>query len=520
MKNNLLPGFLSILLISIGVQALAQPMTPDAIDRLVANTLKTFEVPGIAVSVIKDGKVVLCKGYGVRSLDTGKPVDEHTLFGIASNSKAFTCAALGMLVDEGKLRWDDRVIDYLPEFRLYDPYVTNDFRIKDLLTHRSGMGLGAGDLMMWPDGSDFTREDVIRNLRHLKQVSPFRSKYDYDNNLYIVAGEVVSKVSGISWEQFIRTRIMDPLGMQESAPSFNLLRDTSNVIAPHGSVDGKVRVIPRTTGELMNAAGGLYANLIDLNKWVITLLNKGVYGPDKKTLISSKIHKDLWSPVTLMPVTTAPPYQSHFAAYGLGFRLADVKGYLEVSHTGGMAGMVTQIIMYPELSLGIIVLTNQQVSAAFSAISNQIKDGYLGITGTDWVKTLGERSAQSNADAEKIVSEVWAQVKKTEAERALAPIALSPFTGTYRDPWFGEVYIEIRDNALWFKSKRSPLVYGQLFPYKGNTFVAKWNDRTMDADAFVMFQTDFEGKPSGIRMKPISPQTDFSYDFQDLEFVR
>lgn len=508
------------MLLFFSLQAFAQPMTLQAIDQLVLKALKTFDVPGIAVSVIKDGKVVVCKGYGVRSLATGRPVDEHTLFGIASNSKAFTCTALGMLVDEGKLNWNDRVIDYIPEFRLYDPYVTNDFRIKDLLTHRSGMGLGAGDLMIWPDGSDFTRADIIKNLRYLKQVSPFRSKYDYDNNLYIVAGEVVSRVSGFSWEEFIRTRIMDPLGMKESAPSFNLLADTSNVIAPHGAVDGKVQVIPRTTGDLMNAAGGLYANLTDLNKWVLTLLNKGVYGPDKKALISPQVHKDLWTPVTLMPVTTAPPYNSHFAAYGLGFRLADVRGYLEVSHTGGMAGMVTQILMYPELNLGIIVLTNQQVSAAFSAISNQIKDGYLGITGTDWVKTLGERSARSNADAEKAVSEVWAEVRNAQSQAANTPADLKPFTGTYRDPWLGEVYIELKDNKLWFRSKRSPLLYGELLPYKANTFIAKWNNRTMDADAFVMFSLDFDGKPTGIRMKPVSPMTDFSYDFQDLEFKR
>jgi CubicO group peptidase (beta-lactamase class C family) len=520
MKKSVITAILPVLMLLIGLPAYSQPMTQEAIDKLVMNSLRTFDVPGIAVSVIKDGKVVHCKGYGVRSMATGKPVDEHTLFGIASNSKAFTCVALGILVDEGKLKWNDRVIDYIPEFRLYDPYVTHDFRIKDLVTHRSGMGLGAGDLMIWPDGSDFTREDVIKNLRYLKQVSPFRSKYDYDNNLYIVAGEVISRVSGSTWEEFVRTRIMDPLGMKESAPSYNLLADTSNVIAPHGAVDGQVKVIPRTTGELMNAAGGLYANLNDLNKWVLTLLNKGIYGPDKKQLVSSQVHKDIMTPVTLMPVTTAPPYNSHFAAYGLGFRLADVKGHLEVSHTGGMAGMVTQILMYPEMNLGIIVLTNQQVTAAFTAISNQIKDGYLGITGNDWCKILGERVAKSNADAEKVVSGVWAEIQKAQSAHPQNQTDLAKYTGTYRDPWFGEVYIEMKDNKLWFRAQRSPLLYGELFPYKANTFVAKWNDRSMDADAFVMFQTDFEGKPSGIRMKPVSPMTDFSYDFQDLEFSR
>jgi CubicO group peptidase (beta-lactamase class C family) len=182
---------------------LKSQIAPEAIDKLVTNAIKTFDVPGIAVGIVKDGQLIFAKGYGVRSLATGKPVDEHTLFGIASNTKAFTTTALGILVDEGKLKWDDKVIDYIPEFRLYNPYVTQDFTIRDLLTHRSGLGLGAGDLMIWPDGSDFTRKDIINNLRFLKQVSPFRAKYDYDNNLYIVAGEVIAKVAGMSWEEFV-----------------------------------------------------------------------------------------------------------------------------------------------------------------------------------------------------------------------------------------------------------------------------------------------------------------------------
>ncbi len=519
MKNRTTFLLFFILMCAVQLPAFAQPMTEAAIDKLVATALKTFDVPGIALGIVKDGKVVLAKGYGVRSLKSGEPVNEHTLFGIASNSKAFTTTALGMLVDEKKLRWDDKVVDYIPEFRLYDPYVTQDFTIRDLLTHRSGMGLGAGDLMIWPDGSDFTRADIIHNLRYLKQVSPFRSKYDYDNNLYIVAGEVVAKISGLSWEDFIQQRILNPLEMKETAPSYNRLKDTSNVIAPHGSVDGKVQVIPRTTGELMNAAGGIYSSVYDLSKWVSTLLNKGVYGKENKTLISKQVHKDLWTPQTLIGVNTAPPYNTHFAAYGLGFRLADVKGYLEVSHTGGLAGMVTQITMYPELNLGIIVLTNQQVGAAFTAVANQIKDGYLGVTGMEWINILSERVKKSEEGADQGTREAWAQVEKQQAAGMNHPDP-ALITGTYRDPWFGEITIEENQGKLWFRSKRSPGLAGELLYYQGLTYIAKWNDRSLDADAFVLFQTGYDGKASGIKMKPVSPLTDFSYDFQDLEFAR
>lgn len=496
----------------------AQVIEPAEIDRLVETTIKTFNVPGVAVGIIKDGQLVFARGYGVRSLDTGKPVDENTLFGIASNTKAFTATALGILVDEGKLNWDDKVIDYIPEFRLYDPYVTQDFTIRDLLTHRSGMGLGAGDLMIWPDGSDFTRSDVIHNLRYLKQVSPFRSKYDYDNNLYIVAGEVIARVAGTSWEDFIQKRILQPLGMKKTAPSFIRLQDTSNIISAHAEVNGRIQVIERTKGEVMNAAAGIYSSVSDLSKWVIMHLNQGSYGPDQNfRVISKKIQKDLWTPQTLMGVSTTPPYHAHFAAYGLGFRLSDVKGYLEVSHTGGLAGMVTQVTLFPELNLGIIVLTNQQSGAAFNAITNQIKDSYLGVTGMDWVKVMAERARLGNDNATKVTSQVWDDIAKQQAAGTVAMPDPLTITGTYRDPWFGDVYIELKEGHLWFRSKRSPALTGEMIHYKGLTFIVKWNDRSMDADAFVLFQTGYNGKASGISMKAISPLTDFSFDFHDLD---
>jgi len=521
MKNIFRSAFVFMIALTINVNAKPQAITPSEIDQLATKTLQTFDVPGIAIAIIKDGQMIFAKGYGVRSLATGQPVDENTLFGIASNTKAFTTTALGMLVDEGKLRWDDKVINYLPEFRLYNSYVTEDFTIRDLLTHRSGMGLGAGDLMMWPDGSDFTLPEIIHNLRYLKQVSPFRSKYDYDNNLYLVAGEVISRVSGVSWEEFIQTRILDPLEMKKTAPSYVRLKDTSNVIAPHAVVNGKVEVIGRTIGEQMNAAGGIYSNLTDLSKWVIMQLNKGAYGTDlKKQLISKRNQQELITPQTLMGVGTNPPYHSHFAAYGLGFRLSDVKGYLEASHTGGMAGMVTQVTLYPELQLGIIVLTNQQVGAAFTAVANQIKDSYLGVTGMDWVTLMADRVKKGNEAADKVVKQVWDDIARQQASGTGQKPDPGFITGTYRDAWFGEIVIEQKDGKLWFRSKRSPLISGELIHYQAQTYIAKWNDRSMDADAFVLFQPGYDGKAIGIKMKAISPNTDFSYDFHDLDFVR
>ena len=521
--------FTLAVLVAVAVGAGAQPLASVAIDSLAERTLRAFDVPGIAVCVIKDGKVVHSKGYGVRSLATRQPMDENTLFGIASNSKAFTTAALGMLVDEGKLHWDDKVRQYIPEFKLYDPYVTEEFTIRDLLCHRSGLGLGAGDLMFFPDSSDFTIPDILHNLQFLKPVTSFRSTYAYDNNLYIVAGEVVARVSGISWENFIELRIMAPLGMTHSAASWDRLKDTSDWIDAHAPVEGVVRVIARSRSKVDHAAGGIYSSIADLSKWVLLHLNGGKYGEDGKTLFSGAVLRERWAPQTILPLGGPGPYNTHFVAYGLGFVINDVKGYKQVSHTGGLEGMVTQILMIPELQLGIIVLTNQQEGLAFSAITNQIKDGYLGVPGTGRVSEYAAIRKRQLANEKRIVDSIWgevAAVQQMRAEDAAHDVHLkrtgymSIYVGKYKDPWLGEVEISLQNGKLWFQSKRSPKLGGEMLEYKGNTFIVKWRDRSMDADAYVMFELDEQGIAAAIKMKPVSPLTDFSYDFQDLDLHR
>lgn len=497
----------------------AQPLTSKAIDELAERSMNAFDVPGIAVAVIKEGKVIHSKGYGVRSLKTMEKVDENTLFGIASNSKAFTAATLGILVDEGKIKWDDKVRDYIPEFKLYSPFVTEEFTIRDLLTHRSGLGLGAGDLMFFPDSSDFTLKDVIYNLRFLKSVSSFRTKYDYDNNLYIVAGEIVARVTGKSWDEFVEQRIIQPLGMKSTAASFDRLKDKTNVIDGHAAVEGKVRVIARSTVKVAHAAGGLNSSIADLSKWVLLHLNHGKYGDNlSKRLFSEDVHEEMWTPQTIIPVRNPGPYNVHFAGYGLGFFLSDAKGYKQISHTGGLEGMVTQITMIPELNLGIIVLTNQQEGGAFSSITNQIKDAYFGITGTDRVKEYSANRNKAVESAKHLTDSIWNEINA--ARKAGIKTDLNSVIGTYSDTWFGNVTISSKDEKLWFDSKRSPKLTGEMFAYKGNTFVVKWKDRSMDADAYVNFLLDETGRAAGITMKAISPLTDFSYDFHDLNFKR
>jgi CubicO group peptidase (beta-lactamase class C family) len=502
--------FLSLTLAFSSV-AIAQLTTPQ-IDDLVNKTLKTFDVPGIAVAIVKDGHVVLSKGYGIRSIISKEPVNENTLFGIASNSKAFTTATLAILVDEGKVNWDDKVVKYIPDFKMYNDYVTNEFTIRDLLTHRSGLGLGAGDLMIWPDGNNFTTQDIIKNLQYLKPVSAFRTKYDYDNLLYIVAGEVIHKVSGISWGEFVETRIMKPLEMNQSAASFLRLNDTTNVIMPHVPTDGKLKAIGRYKNQILDAAGGIYSNVNDLSKWVIMHLNKGKYS-DKK-LFSEKQQNEMWSPQTILPNKPVAPYFSHYKSYGLGWQLTEVKGNFQVSHTGGLDGIVTQVTLLPELNLGIIVLTNQQNGAAFNAITNTIKDSYLNLKSEDYVTLYSSQRKEKEDNADKISDEVWTTVNKNLHDKII--IEIKKYTGTFKDNWLGDIVLSDKKGKLYFHSIRSPQLSGEVFYYKEQTFAVKWNNRSLLADAFLTFSND----NSNIKMKPISPLTDFSYDFQDLELIK
>jgi hypothetical protein len=269
-----------------------------------------------------------------------------------------------------------------------------------------------------------------------------------------------------------------------------------------------------------HSAGGINSNISDLCKWVQLWLNKGKYGDGlSKTLFSENVYNEMTSPQTIIQVNGPGPYNTHFAAYGLGFFLSDVKGYKQITHTGGLEGMVTQVTIIPEINLGIIVLTNQQEGGAFRSITDQIKDGYFGIKGTDRVTEYSARRTNQLAAANHLVDSVWKEIDRVQ-HSTNEKTDINLFAGTYKDAWLGDITISVKNGRAWFDSKRSPKLTGELFHYKGNTFVVKWKDRSMDADAFVNFSLDEEGKASGIKMRAISPLTDFSYDFHDLDFQK
>ena len=523
--NNRYSKLSLILLLVFGlkVSALFSQVTSQEIDAIVERAMDNFTVAGVAVAVVKDGKIIHQKGYGIQSINSKKKVNENTNFGIASNSKAFTTTALAILVEEGKISWTDKVIKHLPEFKMYNDYVTQNFNIQDLLTHRSGLGLGIGDLMFFPDGSDFTINDIISSFQHFKPVSAFRTKFDYDNLLYLVAGEVIARVSGLTWEKFIKERIFDPLAMDNSYASLAYINDKSNVASPHLNKDQKLSLTDPEQWDpkkINGAAGGIYSNVNDIANWMLVNLNKGKYGANLgKQLFTEASQREIWKIHTTTNVNRNPRYNSHFAGYGLGWGLTDVNGNMVVSHTGGLIGMLSKTILVPDLNLGIIVLTNTYLDGAgvFSAVTQTILDKYLGLDNFDWTTTYVNRLKQGGNEADEVVAKILATLEA--ANKTI--VDLTNYTGVYKDPWFGKIEIYEKENKLWFKSLRSPKLSGQMQYYQANTFVVKWTASSLtDADAFVMFQLDEDGVAQGFKMKGISPAIDFSFDFQDLDLTR
>jgi len=493
-------------------------ITSQQIDSLVADALVKFKVAGAAVAVVKDGKVIHSKGYGFADINTKEAVNENTNFQIASNTKAFTTTALAILEEEGKLNWDDKVIKHIPEFKMYDTYVTENFNIQDLLTHRSGLGLGVGDLMFFPDGTDFTINDVLSCFQYFKPVSAFRTQFDYDNLLYMVAGEVIARASGMSYEVFVQKRIIEPLEMNNSFVG-SLQKEISNSAAPHSSESGTIKSIDRYDIGMADAAGGMFSNVVDLSKWMIVRLNKGKYGPDlKNALFSIKNHYEMWRIHTVLETNQNPRYNSHFNGYGLGWGLTDVNGEFEVSHTGAVPGMLSIITMYPDLNVGIVILTNTENGggALFTSVLNTIADSYLGLDDYAWIDKMVKWRNDDKNEEDSVTKKTWEQVDLVKKNK----VKNENFIGIYTDSWFGDVEVFEKNKQLWIKCTRSPKLNGPMALFNETTFAIKWEYQAMNCDAFAEFSFDDTGKAQAIKMKGISPNIDFSFDFQDLDLKR
>jgi CubicO group peptidase (beta-lactamase class C family) len=499
----------------LSAQARSTPTSlPPDFDAYVARVMKTFQVPGVAVAIVKDGRVVLARGYGVKKLGLPAPVTPHTRFGIASNTKLFTATALGILVEDGKVEWDAPVIRYLPDFAMYDPWVTREITVRDLLVHRSGLGLGAGDLLWWP-ASTYDRKEIVHRLRFIRPATSFRSAYAYDNVLYQVAGELVEAVTGQSWERFMSSRVLARLGMTESNVSHADMSGP-DVAATHAEVDGIVRPIAPFTGESTNPAGGINATATDMAKWMIVQLDSGRLA-DGSRLFTPATTRQLWRIVT--PLSAPPPPAelswtgANFRGYALGVNVTEYQGRKMLTHTGGLPGYVSQVTMIPELELGIAVLTNQESGEAFESITLRALDAYLGVPAHDYPAIFAKMNDAARVRAR--AAESRAAAKRDSASGPSLPLA--GYAGKYRDAWYGDITIADENGKLVMRFSHTPDLVGDLVHWQHDTFVVRWRDRELRADAYVTFALEPDGTIERATMQAVSPLTDFSFDFQDLE---
>jgi CubicO group peptidase (beta-lactamase class C family) len=495
----------------------ANAAPPADLDSWVQRTLDTFHVPGMAVAIVKDGHLVMAKGYGVRKLGEPATADEHTLFAIGSNTKAFTASALAILVDQGKIQWDGRVRNYLPGFAMYDSYASQEMTVRDLLSHRSGLGLGEGDLLFFPAG-DITADDVVHKLRYLKPASSFRSQFAYCNLCFVTAGQIVPAITGQSWSDFIHEHIFRPLGMNESNTSIRDLRPGVNFASPHEEVEGKLQPVRFDNIDGAAPAGAINSSVTDMSRWLLLQLGRGQL-PGGARLFSAADSQELWSPQTIIPTgpPLPPPFTAitpNFAAYGLGFFLRDYRGHKLVTHDGGVTGQVSRVLLVPDLDLGMVILTNAESSEALTTVSYHIMDHYLGAPDMDWITLMNQRKAQRDAG-------VAATVKNQQSTRdtnSKPTLPLASYAGSYSDPWYGDAAISLQDGVLHMSLSHSPSLNGTLEFWQYDTFVAHWQDKTVP-DAFVTFQLTPDGAIEQIKMRAVSPAADFSYDYQDLLFA-
>jgi len=446
--------------------------------------MATWEIPGLAIAVVKDGETVWARGFGVRHLGTGEPVDENTIFAIGSATKAFTAAVVGMLVQEGLLDWDDHATAYLPTFELSDPYVTRELTVRDLLTHRSG--LNRGDQVWY--ATDLDREEILHRVRYQPPTSSFRSQFGYNNNMVLAAGQLAPALTGLTWDEFVRRRIFAPLGMERSVTSTIPLGHMDNVAQPHLEVDGEVQPIPWRNIDNIGPAGSINSSVAEMASWIKLQLAGGIW--KGQSLLDSALVREMHSPQTIVPLEgswalMAPA--SHFLMYGMGWFLHDYRGQKIVQHGGNIDGMHALVALMPEEQLGLVILTNANPNYLTYALMLRVFDTFLGDAETDWNAELHQRFREVEERSEARQRDV--EEARVSGTRPSLP--MERYTGLYRHEMYGEVEVEMEEEHL--TARRGPHFVGELEHWHFDTFRIHWRDRTMGT-AFITFQLDARGQ--------------------------
>jgi CubicO group peptidase (beta-lactamase class C family) len=494
-------AFTAIALVFAAASAAAAP--PAGFEQRVEQLRKQFGVPGVSIAIVENGKVTLAQGWGVRDISKNQAVDADTIFFTGSTGKAFTNAALATLVDEGKIGWDDRVIDHMPDFRMWDPWVTREMTIRDLLVHRSGLGLGQGDLLFLPN-STLSRKESVRRIRYLKPATSFRSGYAYDNILYMAAGQLIEEVSGQTWERYIHDHVFAPLGMKNSTDTDAEFQANPNHARPHSRNDGPVHGMGTqapldenaTIAQNAAPAGGLAISANDMSRWLLTQLGRGQIPGSDKRLFSKEQSEQMWTGGVITPIPQYPDY----------------RGARMVSHGGAVLGSQADVALLPDKNIGIFIAANSEDGEIILGLMDELLDHYLGFPQNQWPEKWHAFKMARLAAAAK-------QVQTAEAKPAqIGPsLPLANYVGDYTDPWYGTIKVRQAGKGLAIDFPHSSGMEGPLTHYQYDTFkthpVLDWVE-----PAYVSFSIDANGKVDHVTMKPISPRADFSWDYQDLSF--
>lgn len=505
MKKIVSFSALIILILFIGLNLSAQKeIDYSSLEKYIENAVNSFEVPGIAVGIYKDGEIVMNRGYGHTNTESKQLVNTETIFGIASCSKAFTAACIAILVDDGKIKWSDKVVEYLPEFAMYDPYVTKEMRIDDLLCHRSGLITFDGDLLWY--GSDYSRKEIMRRIRFRENEYSFRESYGYQNVMFIIAGEVIEKVSGKTWDEFLKERIFQPLGMQSTSTTNSGFTEQMNIAYPH--VDGKV--LEFINYDNCGPAASINTSTDDLLKWVQLMLNKGIYNSD--TIFSADQYYNLTQPHTLLNAGYGEEINKpHFMTYGLGWYMYDYYGRKIIQHGGGLPGFHSKVVFVPEDNFGYVIIANQ-LSGLVEAVHKKILETHLTDSDTDWATKYLEY-IEKREERKKIES------KEKNDQRVLGTepsIKLDQYTGIYEDKMYGKAEVSIANNTLNLKLLPTQKLFtADLNHWQDDTFNFKFNDEFLP-EGYITFTIDGAGKPEYFTIELDNPD----FHFYKLKFVK
>ncbi|MGI9055256.1 MAG: serine hydrolase [Pyrinomonadaceae bacterium] len=505
----------SLIFVLFVLPAFVFAQTADAklveIDAYAQQVMKDWNQPGMAIAVVRDGKTVFAKGYGVQKIGTNDKVDENTVFAIASNSKAFTTAAISILIDEGKIGgWDEPVAKYLPEFRLYSPYVTEDLTIRDLVSHRVGLDTFSGDLLWYE--TNYSDDEILNRLKYLKPTRGFRTGFGYQNLMFIAAGKIIEKVSGKNWGEFVKEKILDPLAMTRTTYSVTNL--PNNATFPHNESGGALRVLHRGNVDGAAAAAGLNSSVADLTKWIQLQLNQGKF--DNKQIFSEKNAWEMHQPAVILPISQAAAKANptrHFNTYALGWNVFDYQGKKIVTHGGGLDGMLSKTVLIPESNIGFVVLTNSEFPV-YNIMQSKMLDVFTDAPKRDY----NAESLKRAADGKKAEMEAAQKLEASQVKNTKPSLALKDYAGIYTGALYGDATVREENGKLVLRMLPSPNFVADLEHWHYDTFKIKWRP-TVAYDfpaGFVTFTIDRNGKADELEID--QPNNDFW--FYELEFKR